>query len=83
VGFEQLKFPIEFSLLSGVFACLLLWGLATGRTLIKAPFRADRTTDPVMYWMVQTMYGLWFLLCLCVAVWMAPSHIYVRIVHGH
>jgi len=83
MGYEHFKFAIEFSILALVWGGLFVWGLVTGKTLMKARLCASRATEPLKYWMGQTFFGSWFLLCLSVAVWTMPTHIAVHISWGH
>jgi hypothetical protein len=83
MGVAHFKFWIEFSLLAIVTGGLFLWGLVTGKTLMKAPLSASRDAEPIKYWMGQTFWGLWFLLCLYVAVTMMPQHISITIARTH
>jgi hypothetical protein len=83
MGHENFRFAIEFFILALVWAGAFVWGLVTGRSVMKAPLSAGRETEPLKYWMGQTFIGSWFLLCLSVAVWTMPSHIAVHILWGH
>jgi hypothetical protein len=83
MGLENLKLGLEFSVFAAVFAAVFIWGLATGRTVMKAPLAASRSDEPVKFWVGQTLYGSWCLLCLYVAISEMPSRVGVRILVAH
>jgi hypothetical protein len=83
MGFEQLKLGLEFSVFTAVFATVFIWGLVTGRTVMKAPLAATRSEEPIKYWMGQILYGSWGLLSLYVAISEMPSHVWFRILVAH
>ncbi|MGD0191824.1 MAG: hypothetical protein ABSD74_13880 [Rhizomicrobium sp.] len=83
MGSEHLKLGVEFSMLAAVFAAVFVWGLATGKTAMKAPLSAVRSTEPVKYWMGQTLFGSSCLLCLYAAVAEMPPQISIWIIAAH
>jgi len=83
MGFGHVKLGIEFSVLTAVLAALFLWGLVSGKTVMKAPLSAERKVEPLKYWMGQTFFGLSCLLCLYVALTEMPTEISVRLIATH
>jgi len=53
----------EFAVVGLIFVGLFVWGLVTGKTAMKPPFRADRATDPVRYWIGQAACIVFCLFC--------------------
>ena len=53
----------EFGVVGLIFVGVFVWGLVTGKTAMKPPFRATRATEPVRFWIAQGASVVFCLFC--------------------